>query len=145
MKKLSVLLCLLGLSGTGWAESLIIIGITNDGVLYGDLSSRTPNRAWFVYNYTKPQKLPFNPRKFNTHNCLMLPQAHGAKICINLSAILTHNNYAKNRFILWLACLLGLAHLGRVYLFFALCWRKNYLCLPTCWRDWHSNLVDIIA
>ncbi len=75
----------------------------------------------------------------------MLPQAHGAKICINLSAILTHNNYAKNRFILWLACLLGLAHLGRVYLFFALCWRKNYLCLPTCWRDWHSNLVDIIA
>ena len=66
MKKLSVLLCLLGLSGTGWVESLIIIGITNDGVLYGDLSSRTPNRAWFVYNYTKPQKLPFNPRKFYT-------------------------------------------------------------------------------
>ena len=64
MKKLGVLLCLIGLSGTAWSESLIVIGTANNVVLYGDLSSRTSNRAWFTWKYIKPQKSPFNPKKF---------------------------------------------------------------------------------
>lgn len=64
MKKLGILICLLGLSGSVWAENWVIIGTGENVVLYGDLSTRTSDRAWFKFEFNKPQKLSFNSHKF---------------------------------------------------------------------------------
>ncbi|MFC2292997.1 MAG: surface-adhesin E family protein, partial [Kingella oralis] len=41
-----------------------IIGTGENVVLYGDLSTRTSDRAWFKFEFNKPQKLSFNSHKF---------------------------------------------------------------------------------
>lgn len=56
MKKLIVMLCVLGLSNQVMAENWIVLGKDDNSTFYGDLDSRINNRAWFKEVYNKPKK-----------------------------------------------------------------------------------------
>ena len=57
MKKMLLLALLtVGLATQAVATDWVGLSFNDDGVTYGDVDSRTHNRAWFEERYKKPQK-----------------------------------------------------------------------------------------
>ena len=92
MKKM---LCLavfaLGLAMPAVAADWVLVSIgSNDNGIYGDVDSRTGNRAWFETRFAKPQKLS-NGKSYNTTKELKEMDCSGKR-----SRTLTATGYSES-------------------------------------------------